>query len=42
MTDPTYAVTVAEALRSLVSGMLIGAVAFTIVFLIAKRKYDNS
>ena len=42
MTDPTYAVTVAEALRSLLGGMLFGLVAFIITFLIVRRKNDNS
>jgi NhaP-type Na+/H+ or K+/H+ antiporter len=42
MTDPTYAVTVAEAIRSLLGGMLFGAVIFTIVFIIIRRKHDNS
>jgi NhaP-type Na+/H+ or K+/H+ antiporter len=42
MTDPTYAVTVAEALRSLLGGMLFGLVIFTIVFIIIRRKHDNS
>jgi len=41
MTAPTYAVTVAEALRSLLGGMLFGAVIFTIVFIIIRRKHDN-
>jgi len=42
MSDPTYAITVAEALRSLLGGMLFGAVIFTIVFIIIRRKHDNS
>jgi NhaP-type Na+/H+ or K+/H+ antiporter len=41
MTDPTYAVTVAEALRSLLGGMLVGAVIFTITFIIIRRKYER-
>jgi hypothetical protein len=41
MTDPTYAVTVAEALRSLLGGMLFGAVIFTITFIIIRRKYER-
>jgi uncharacterized membrane protein (UPF0136 family) len=38
MTDPTYAVTVAEALRSLLGGMLFGLVVFVITFLIMRNK----
>jgi len=41
MTDPTYAVTVAEALRSLLGGMLFGLVVFTITFLIVRRKHER-
>ena len=37
-----YAVTVAEAIRAILGGMLFGAVAFTIIFIILRRKYDNS
>ena len=42
MTDPTYAVTVAEAIRSLLGGMLFGLVVFIITLLIVRRKHDNS
>ena len=42
MSDPTYAVTVAEALRSLLGGMLFGLVVFIITFIIIRRKHDNS
>ena len=41
MTDPTYAVTVAEALRSLLGGMLIGLVLYIITFIIVRRKYER-
>jgi hypothetical protein len=41
MTDPTYAMTVAEALRSLLGGMLFGLVVFIITFLIARRKREQ-
>jgi hypothetical protein len=36
-----YAVTVAEAIRAILSGMLFGAVAFTILFIIIQRKYER-
>jgi hypothetical protein len=38
MNDPTYAVTVAEAIRSLLGGMLFGLVVFVITFLIMRSK----
>jgi phage shock protein PspC (stress-responsive transcriptional regulator) len=41
MTDPTYAVTVAEALRSLLGGMLFGLVLYIITFLIVRRKHEQ-
>ena len=36
-----YAVTVAEAIRAVLSGMLFGAVAFAIIFIIIRRKYER-
>jgi hypothetical protein len=36
-----YAVTVAEAIRSLMAGVAFGAVIFTITFLIARRKHER-
>ena len=41
MTDPTYAVTVAEAIRSLLGGMLLGLVLYIITFLIVRRKREQ-
>jgi hypothetical protein len=35
-----YAVTIAEIIRAVLGGMLFGAVAFTIIFIIIRRKYD--
>jgi hypothetical protein len=36
-----YAVTVAEAIRAILSGMLFGLGAFAIVFIILRRKYER-
>ena len=36
------AVTVAEAIRSLLGGMLFGLVIFTIVFIIVRRKHERT
>ena len=36
-----YAVTVAEALRAILGGVLLGAVVFTIIFIILTRKYER-
>jgi hypothetical protein len=36
-----YAVTVAEAISAFLSGMLFGTVAFTIIFIIMRRKYER-
>ena len=36
------AVTVAEAMRAILGGMLFGLGAFAIVFIILRRKHDNS
>ena len=41
MTDPTYAVTVAEALRSLLGGMLFGLIVFTITFIIIRKRNEH-
>ena len=41
MNDPQFAITVAEAIRSLLGGMLFGAVVFTIVFIIVRRKHEH-
>lgn len=36
-----YAVTVAEAIRALLAGVLVGAVIFTITFIIARRYNEH-
>ena len=36
-----YAVTVAEALRALLGGMLFGLVVFIITFIIIRRKHER-
>jgi hypothetical protein len=36
-----YAVTIAEIIRAVLGGMLFGAVAFTIIFIIMQKKYER-
>jgi hypothetical protein len=37
-----YAITVAEGICAILGGMLLGVVLFSIVFIIIRRKHDNS
>ena len=36
-----FAITVAEAIRAVLGGMLFGLVVFTITFLIVRRKHER-